>query len=132
MYQEALCLLYYKTSLPKLPIKGSSAKLRIRGFNCPPNTDPSLYLFEGLDKSHYADGKGKLKLISKTEWLTSPDIEKTSLFDGNICYEMYENYELKNSGVKEIIGTFKNGSLEFIKTVFEINLQQTFYMKLGN
>ena len=101
-----------KTTLPKLPIKGSSAKLRIRGFNCPPNTDPSLYLFEGLDKSHYPDGKGKLKLISKTEWLTSPDIEKTSLFDGNICYEMYENYELKNSGVKEIIGTFKNGSLE--------------------
>ena len=101
-----------KTTLPKLPIKRSRAKLRIRGFNCPQNTDPSLYLFEGLDKSHYPNGKGKLRLISKTEWSTWPDIEKDNFFERNICYEMYQKYEMKNSDVKEIIGTFKNGSLE--------------------
>ena len=101
-----------KTTLPKFPIKGSKPKLRIRGFNCPQNTDPSLYLFNGLDKSHYPDGKGKLRLISKNEWSTWPDIEKDSFFERNICYEMYEKYEMKNTGVKEIIGTFINGSLE--------------------
>ena len=101
-----------KTTLPKLSIKRSNPKLRIRGFNCPRNTDPSFYLFNGSSKSHHPDGKGKLNLISKREWATWPDDEKDSLFERNVCYEMYEKYEMKNAGVKEIIGTFKNSSLE--------------------
>ena len=99
----------HKPTLPKLPFQGARLRLRIRGYNCLDNTNPSLYLFNGSNKSHYPEGKGKLRLVSETEWSTWPDSEKNAFFERNICYEMMG---IKNSEVDEIIGSFKNGSLE--------------------
>lgn len=83
-------------------------KPRIRAFTCNNGTPPTRYLFTGLNKSHSPDGKGKVKAISNSEWLSWSESEQSNFTKLNICYDLIDSNE---TPIIEIIGTFKNSLL---------------------
>ena len=68
----------------------------------------SMYLFHNLDKTYYPEGKGKLRMISESEWVTWSDTEKNNFLKRNICYEIVGGDQRE---IQEIVGTFINGTL---------------------
>ena len=97
-----------KFSFLKLPIVDTIVKISIKSYKCPKNKDPNRYIFSGIDKSNYPEGKGRLKLISEKEWAKWTKKDKDEFNERKICYDIVAG---THSQIKDIIGNFKNGSL---------------------
>ena len=81
---------------------------RMRAFTCNNGTTPTSYLFTGLNKTHFPEGKGRLKAISNTEWKSWSESEQSNFTKLNICYDLIDSNE---SPIIDIIGTFKKSLL---------------------
>ena len=99
------CVETNDVSRPKLKFLDYLATPKIRAFTCNNGTAPKRYLFTGLNKTHFPDGKGRLKVISNSEWLSWSESEQSNFTESNICYDLIE---LNKIPVMEIIGTIKN------------------------
>ena len=97
-----------KFSFLKLPIVDTIVKISIKTYKCPKNKDPNRYIFSGIDKSNYPEGKGRLKLISEKQWDKWAKKDKDEFNERKICYDIVAG---THSQIKDIIGNFKNGSL---------------------
>ena len=80
----------------------------IQSYTCVDGTSPSQYLFLGLNKTNYPEGKGRLRKISDSEWKTWSITEKDKFISRKVCYHLIESNGVE---IKEIIGTFKDGLL---------------------
>ena len=82
-------------------------------FPCVGKSDALHYHYNGLIKDGHLDGKGKLTFISDEEWSKIPHSAKQrkdsiALKNSNVCFQKAFYHGLR---IKEVIGTFRNGSL---------------------
>ena len=85
----------------------------IKIFPCSGNVTSPKFLFEGMLREGHLEGKGKLVFINESEWskLSHSDSKRKqvmAMMKMNICFKL-SNIQAKD--IKEIIGTFKNGSI---------------------
>ena len=108
-YQSPMKCSDNKISFPTHTLLRHIPRGMIKGHICKNGNKPDRYLFKGSNKTTtYLSGKGKLKFVSKREWKTWQYIERKEFENRNLCYDL-----IGNNGVslKEVIGTFKTGSL---------------------
>ena len=91
----------------------------IKSFPCSGGDVTPHFYFKGIIRDGYLEGKGKLVFINETEWLSlSPsDVRRKEVmaYSGfNVCFKASD---FQGRGIKEIVGTFKNGSLHGLAKV---------------
>ena len=108
------------------------SRSEIKSFPCSPHNTSTRYYFEGLIREGltegYLEGKGKLVIISDTEWsnLSNSDPKRKKIMamaNLNICFKVRDHQERE---IKEVIGNFKNGLLHGLTKVTYID--NSFYI----
>ena len=81
----------------------------IKSFPCKVNKTSPHYDFKGSIKNGYLEGKGKLLFMSNEDWKKLPSDKRKAVKEKHVCFSA--THTVNNELMKEIIGTFKNGSL---------------------
>ena len=98
----------------------------IKSFPCSGSATSQKYHFGGSIREGYLEGKGKLEFIGEEEWskLSNLDSKRKKIMAmRNVCVIAST---LQANKVKEIIGSFKNGSLQGLTKVTYID--KSFYI----
>ena len=91
----------------------------IKSFPCSGDSNSPLFYFKGVIQDGHLEGKGKLVFIDEAEWskLHPLDVTRKKIMNAtgfNVCFKI-SNFQ--GRGVKEIVGTFQNGSLHGLAKV---------------
>ena len=94
---------YKKTYLSKM------SSPEIKSFPCQTNKTSPHYDFKGSIVNGSLEGKGRLLFMSEQDWLKLSTEKRNDAKGKNVCFTAM--HLVNNQHVREIIGTFKNGSL---------------------
>ena len=100
----------------------------VKSFFCSGSSTSPRYYFDGLIREGNLEGKGRLVFISNKEWLNlSPSDSKRkkimAMQNLRVCFKIST---FQSREIKEIIGTFRNGSLHGLTKVTYID--NSFYI----